>query len=60
VDLINIIGYAGGAPYKSVKEVPNLRPFQSVYFIYKRFYRERKRLEKWLIDETNEFTRPGR
>lgn len=60
VDLINIIGYAGGSPYKSVKNLPKVRPFTSVYFIYKRFFKERKKIEKWLVEELAEFYRPGR
>jgi hypothetical protein len=57
---VNIIGYAGGTPYKSVKNIPNLEPFVSVYFIYKRFFRERKKIEEWLILEKKEFVRSNK
>jgi hypothetical protein len=57
---VNIIGYAGGTPYKSVKNIPNLEPVVSVYFIYKRFFRERKKIEEWLILEKKEFVRSNK
>lgn len=59
VSFINLMGEAVGKSQKSTKGV-EVEWFTGVFYIYKRFLRERKSMEACLEKGENKLSRPGR
>lgn len=54
------MGEAVGKSQKATKTLHDIDWFTGVYYIYKRFFRERKKIEGWLEEGRNKFSRGGK
>ena len=55
--MVNKMGEAVAKTAKISKKLQGIDWYVGVYFLYKRFFYERKKIEKYLLDETPKLTR---
>lgn len=60
VSFINLMGEAVGKSQKATKGLTHIEWFTGVFYIYKRFLKERKNMEAWLDRKQNRLVRPGK
>ncbi len=60
IAFINLMGEAVGKSQKATKPLQGIDWFTGVYYVYKRFIRERKKIENWLEEGLNKFYRGDR